>query len=446
MGDSLKKFLALIASLLLVGAFATPAHSAGVKYTVYQKTLATFSSTATTLTSQQKAQVKATVDANPDAEKFICTGIRYYSQPMSVNIMVRKRAKEACAYAKQLNPELSTWYQNKPTQARSYAGKVLLTVKTPDQTEVVPTGICAEVEITEALESLCELANSEIARTAHAALLAKASKATGEKEVKVNLFLSPALESEREKFEKEAQEAIDFHGEDFGGSEIQVLMFTPDDGTWARQTWNEVSRGSIGDIVTIDNMIGGQALAKQHAGELRYYFTFVFDSPERSKGSAEFILHEFTHLVQHSYAKSFYYGWPQGNLPSWVNEGAATFVSTAPVSLSEAKQILFLRGFRPEIVEPIKSGGVDRIIQYYHELDTMVNTPEGAWKSYFFGGLASELITAAYGYDKLAEFQRTFADSANTSANFEKVFGFSIEIFYERAAEYVNSLVIEQAG
>ena len=52
---------------------------------------------------------------------------------MSVNIMVRKRAKEACAYAKQLNPELSTWFQNKPTKARNYAGKVLLTVKSPKQ-------------------------------------------------------------------------------------------------------------------------------------------------------------------------------------------------------------------------------------------------------------------------------------------------------------------------
>ena len=446
MGDSLKKFLALTASLLLVGASATPAHSAGVKYTVYQKTLASFSSAATALTSQQKAQVKATVDANPYAEKFICTGIRYYSQPMSVNIMVRKRAKAACAYAKQLNPELSTWYQNKPTQARSYAGKVLLTVKTPDQTEVVPTGICAEVEITEGLEGLCELANSEIAKTAHAALVTKASNATSEKQVKVNLFLSPALESERSRFEKETQEAIDFHGTDFAGSEIQVIMFTPDDGEWARGTWGDVSRGSIGSIVTIENMFGGQALAKQHAGELRYYFTFVFDSAERSKGSSEAIMHEFTHLVQQSYAKSFYYGWPQGNLPSWVNEGAATFVSTARVTLAEANQILVRRGLRPEIVDEIKSGGADRIIRYYHELDTMVNTPDGAWKSYFFGGLASELMTAAYGYDKLAEFQRTFADSADTSANFEKVFGYSIDIFYERAAEYVNSLVIQQAG
>jgi len=100
-------------------------------FTANQRTLATFSGSATGLTSQQMSQVKAAVEANPNAEKFICTGIRYYSQPMSVNIMVRKRAKAACEYAKELNPSLSTWYQNKPTKARSYAGKVLLTIKSP---------------------------------------------------------------------------------------------------------------------------------------------------------------------------------------------------------------------------------------------------------------------------------------------------------------------------
>ena len=127
----MKKALALASSLLLVATLATPAQSAGAQFSVYQKTLAAFSSSATGLTSQQKAQVKAAVEANPTAEKFICTGIRYYDQPMSVNITVRKRAKAACDYAKQLNPALSTWFQNKPTQARSYAGKVLLTVKSP---------------------------------------------------------------------------------------------------------------------------------------------------------------------------------------------------------------------------------------------------------------------------------------------------------------------------
>ena len=138
----MKKLLALLSSLLLVATFATPGQSAGARYSVYQKTLSSFSSSATTLTTQQKAQVKAAVDANPYAEKFICTGIRYYDQPMSVNITVRKRAKAACDYAKQLNPALSTWFQNKPTKARSYAGRVLLTVKSSLPEPVVSsTGI-----------------------------------------------------------------------------------------------------------------------------------------------------------------------------------------------------------------------------------------------------------------------------------------------------------------
>jgi hypothetical protein len=100
---------------------------------VSQRTLSAFQGSATGLTSQQRSQVKAAVEANPNAKKFICTGIRYYSQPVSVNIMFRKRAKAACDYANELNPSLSTWYQNKPTKARSYAGKVLLTVKSPSQ-------------------------------------------------------------------------------------------------------------------------------------------------------------------------------------------------------------------------------------------------------------------------------------------------------------------------
>lgn len=125
--------IGMISSLALVFGFATPAATA-TKYVAVQKTLSPFSSSATSLTSTQRAEVRRVVEANPDAEKFICTGIRYFSQPMSENIKVRARAKAACEFAKELNPNLSTWFQNKPTQARSYAGKVLLTLKVPEST------------------------------------------------------------------------------------------------------------------------------------------------------------------------------------------------------------------------------------------------------------------------------------------------------------------------
>jgi M6 family metalloprotease-like protein len=129
-----------VVSCSLLGFGFVPAQ-AGTKYTVNQKTLASFSASATGLATLQRSQVKAAVEANPNAEKFICTGIRYVSQPMSENIKVRMRAKAACDYAKQLNPALSTWFQNKPTNARSYAGKVLLTLKIPkDKANAVPKG------------------------------------------------------------------------------------------------------------------------------------------------------------------------------------------------------------------------------------------------------------------------------------------------------------------
>ena len=131
LGELMKRLLAAVSSLILVLALTTPAKSAEIKWAVYQKTLASFSGTQTELSSVQKAQIRVAVEANPEAEKFVCTGIRYFDQPMSVNIMVRKRAKAACDYAKEINPNLSTWVQSKLTQAKNYAGKVLLTVKSP---------------------------------------------------------------------------------------------------------------------------------------------------------------------------------------------------------------------------------------------------------------------------------------------------------------------------
>ena len=127
----MRKVLSIVFTAALVMGLSAPAQSAAPKYTAYQKTLSSFASGVTTLTAQQRTQVRQAVEVNPDAEKFVCTGIRYVAQPQSVNIEIRKRAKAACDYAKQLNPGLSTWVQSKPTQARSYAGKVLLTVKSP---------------------------------------------------------------------------------------------------------------------------------------------------------------------------------------------------------------------------------------------------------------------------------------------------------------------------
>jgi len=91
------------------------------------KTLTSF--TSSYLTSKQKAEIRAVLAKSDGNTKFICTGIRFYQQPMSENIKVRARAKAACDYAKSIDPNFSYWYQTKSTQARSYNGKVMLVSK-----------------------------------------------------------------------------------------------------------------------------------------------------------------------------------------------------------------------------------------------------------------------------------------------------------------------------
>lgn len=93
------------------------------------RTLANYSGRATVLTTQQKSQIRAAVTKGDGNTKVICTGIRFVTQPMSENIVVRQRAKLACEYAKSLNPKLSTFFQTKITQARSFNGRVLVVIK-----------------------------------------------------------------------------------------------------------------------------------------------------------------------------------------------------------------------------------------------------------------------------------------------------------------------------
>ena len=101
--------------------------------TFTQRSLSRFQPADRGLNTLHQNQIIETVLASPDADKFICTGIRLIGQPMSENIKLRQRAKAACEYAKFHNPNLSIWYQSKPTKVASFNGRVLLVAKTPIQ-------------------------------------------------------------------------------------------------------------------------------------------------------------------------------------------------------------------------------------------------------------------------------------------------------------------------
>ncbi|MGB4706673.1 MAG: hypothetical protein WBH43_05635 [Aquiluna sp.] len=133
----MKKLLVALASISLMAVGQAPVQASS-KYVHNQKTLTDAVGRAIELSAIQKREIEAVVAAHPNAEKFICTGILLAGQSGRMNIVVRKRAKVACEYAKALNPELSIWFQSKETKARSYNGRVLITLKTPKD-KILPT-------------------------------------------------------------------------------------------------------------------------------------------------------------------------------------------------------------------------------------------------------------------------------------------------------------------
>ena len=131
-----------VAATLIISSQIVPVEAISAAPTT-QLTLTSYTANAVPLSNRQKSEIESLVESHPDAEKFICTGIRLASAPASENVLVRKRAQAACDYAQKLNPKLATWFQNKPTTVRSFAGKVLITVKnsttsTPPVTDPSP--------------------------------------------------------------------------------------------------------------------------------------------------------------------------------------------------------------------------------------------------------------------------------------------------------------------
>ena len=435
-GGIMKKALALVSSLLLVATLATPAQSAGAKYSVYQRTLATFSSSATTLTSQQRAQVKATVEANPTAEKFICTGIRYYDQAMSVNITVRKRAKAACDYAKQLNPALSTWFQNKPTQARSYAGKVLLTVKS------------AKVPIS--------LDNLELNRTLLQAWesVSAAKNSNDSALPTISIYKSPMVTEAMVASEQSALNRVaQLWGNDFLPTNARIIYSLIGDHPTER-AWLEDTTDELGGLNYMLYGFGWGDWHEDSCGALGSngggFYTIVqcLGRSEPAVKSQQIIAHEYTHWYQFS----------QGNMPrhgpNWLVEGGATFYGMAMAFEGSQKAETYRLRYFGEFMNAADFqngsdwGGFKRSIldstdDEFAELMTELETMDsrGASRSYILGAIASEALVASFGHQNMRSFYRSFVDTPDWKSSFEIIYGTTVQEFYKKLRPYAVAVI-----
>ena len=424
----MKKIITVIAAVTMLVTFVTPANAAPTKYSVYQKTLATFSSSATTLTSQQKAQVKAAVDANPAAEKFICTGIRYYSQPMSVNIMVRKRAKAACDYAKQLNPALSTWFQNKPTQARSYAGKVLLTVKSQD---------VASLEMT-----LDSYEPSLVAAKSQALMTEYLSKQTGKNEIEIRNGAN-VTQAESDLQLARLQDSLKFWSP-FYERKIIVILYTGKDADWAA---NQLTVAGYDNSSLLQRLgANGDCMTSlAYTSVTNDYFAHCIRPSSSGVRESITAAHEYAHLPLLSRYNKQGIRTAAAN-PVWANEGGAEFLAMALTQESGGvgssyfykvhwnmlgrAEVAPSAGLKDTIKSKLATITSEEVVAMMQDMET--RPALSSQSPYATGKWATEVLVAVYGVDAYLAYLDALSPQVLWKTAFENTFGVSVNTFYEK--------------
>ncbi len=119
-----------VAGTLVVATQITPVQVLSQE-SISQKILTTFSSSAKTLSSKQRSEIKALVNSNVSATTATCTGLIKSGANKSTVTTMRNRAKLACDYAKRLNPVLKTSVATKTTSIKNQANRVTISVRSP---------------------------------------------------------------------------------------------------------------------------------------------------------------------------------------------------------------------------------------------------------------------------------------------------------------------------
>lgn len=91
--------------------------------------ISAFTGTSRTLTTKQKSEIEKFIDRLPETGIVICSG--YYSHPNNSarSNLAKSRAKAACDYARQLNPDHSYSFKNTYTGNKKLNGQIFISAK-----------------------------------------------------------------------------------------------------------------------------------------------------------------------------------------------------------------------------------------------------------------------------------------------------------------------------
>lgn len=305
----------------------------------------------------------------------------------------------------------------------------------------------ADISLNQNLKAICEVSNQSVAKLS-AQVFTDRLKVKGPVSAKLTLDLTNSIEKERSEFESQIRQALEFFGEDFKSDNVYVSLFSKNEVDIAQAKFEKIAPPNLKlvqwDMVrnSGDLGCGGQAVAKldPRDNKVKYYFVFCVDltrNPVSYYGT--FMAHELYHLVQKSNYKTFFYDNPKTSLPHWLAEGSATLMGQINQTGNYKNMYKNMWTNFPGFQETMLSGDPVKVTDYYKSLEPEnIGAPGVSAKSYAYGGLASEVLLASFGYEKLREFTNRFATEPNIQESFRATYGFELADFYLRMTSYLK--------
>jgi hypothetical protein len=274
-------------------------------------------------------------------------------------------------------------------------------------------------------------------KIAHAAVFA--AVAAGTSTPKLKYQVGPALPESRLASRKVAlATAAKLWSRWFSPGAVEAIYWSENDAVWAEDKlatgWNY--RTNLQQIAQGERGNCGSAGANGDPQVVSFH-ECVGSNLDNVPSSVQTTPHEYTHLFQNKYGGCAKY--------DWYCEGGAAFFGSTIGNINDidgSKRLAQLQLWSGNLGSNralVAAGDKATITKLLNDWEGGSHTRDAIAGSYFLGNLATEVLVAAHGVDKWAEFTISLAGPYDFDYYFEKSFGVGTQSFYQTVADYVAS-------
>ena len=221
-----------------------------------------------------------------------------------------------------------------------------------------------------------------------------------------------------------AKNGVSYLADQYEFTRADFVFFSKDEVQWAQTKWNEITAGtSLSSVKVYSESWPYPCRSAEYTytkNGIKQFIQYTCDDGNQG-GPVNFGAHGAIHWFQGFYN-------PQ-NMPNWLVEGSATLYGEVlgyGVNNPEGKKILWRGDY---ILHEALKAGPESIRAEIAKVE--VKNPPSA--IYTTGRMLYTALIGLHGEDKALEFMKSFGTSSDEKANFLRIYGFTLEEFYQES-------------